>query len=132
MNRRMAALVLCLFGMWTLDHGLQALWSMIGEGYRPGMSIDAFVADAAMKRRFVAIGEVVGVTGLFLAALRITFPDGLAGDQACWIAALAVALTAGRSFLGLGEGFTASFGVLLTICACLALLIYRYLLQRDT
>lgn len=131
MTRRLAAFALCLFGMGALDHGLQAFWNVIGQGYGPGMSIDTFAADAVAKRRFVAIGEGIGVTGLFLAALRIGFPAGLIGDQARWIVALALALAAGRSFLGLGEGFTAPFGLLMVICASLALVIYRYLPQRG-
>lgn len=124
---RLAAIMVCILGMAVLDHGLRLVWDIVGTGYVRGAGADAFLAAASAERRFIAIGEAVGVTFLYLCALRLSFPASLGGNRERWLCVLALALTAGRSFLGVGEGFSAPFGMVLVVCAGVALVIYNYL-----
>ena len=80
-RRKLAALALCLIGMGVLDHALRLLADMAAPDYVPGSGFEALAAVPHLKSRVIGLGEIIGVTVLYLLALLL-------------------ALTAGRSFLG--------------------------------
>lgn len=62
-----------------------------------------------------------------LLALRLSFAHGIRREEQPWLFLLLVGLTVGRSFLGVGEGFTSSFALPACACGLVAPLLYACL-----
>lgn len=131
MRCKLAALMLCVVGMGALDHVLRLLADLAVPDYVAGSGFEAWAAAQHLKSRVIGFGEIIGVTALCLLALRLSFPGGIRRNAYAWTVALILALTAGRSFLGIGEGFTASFYLLVTFCQVVALWLHAILPRRP-
>ncbi|MDQ7263881.1 hypothetical protein NM680_18970 [Paracoccus sp. PS-1] len=131
MGGRLAALALCVLGMGALDHGLRLAAALIAGDYAPGSGFEAFRAVSRLEARVIGIGEALGLVLLCLLALRLSFPHGIRRAEQPWLFLLLVGLTVGRSFLGVGEGFTSSFALRESACGLVALLLYAFLPKRP-
>lgn len=122
--------MLCLIGMGLLDHALVWLAQAIGGDLPRGAGFDGHEAAFRARRLVKLIGEPVGLTLLILAALRVALPQGFVRNEYNLLVLLALALAAGRSFLGRGEGLSADFGLTILCCGLAALFLRRMALRR--
>lgn len=131
MNKRVAALCLCFFGMALLDHGFAWIAAQISGPLPSAVSFQAY-AEVTSKRRLVTQAlEPAGLVALILLAMRIAIPNGVTRQDPGLIFGTLFALTAGRSFLGIGVGFSTDFGLSVVICG-LAALWLNQMIARGT
>lgn len=124
------ALLICFFGIGLLDQLLETLrqyfLSMRGTDLPPALSFESFARIGRINRW----AGYAGLCLLWLLALMIARPHGITRDEFLLLLAFAVAFTLGRSFLGVGEGFTLSFLTLNLICGGVAITLQYLLLAR--
>lgn len=131
MPSRAAALCLCFFGMALLDHGIAWIAELVSGPLPSSVSFQAY-AEVASKRRLVTeVLQPAGLVALILLALRIAIPQGVTRQDPGLIFGILFALTAGRSFLGIGEGFSTDFGLPVVICGLAALWLNQMIARRN-
>lgn len=136
--RRGAALALCFFGMAPLDHGIAWLAACISGPLPAVISFSAYDKVARARQLITDVAEPAALVLLILLALRLALPHGLRGavtrarvqrDLGLLLGIL-LSLAAGRSFLGIGKGFSADFGQPVLICGLAALCLNQMITQR--
>ena len=131
MPRRAAALCLCFFGMALLDHGIAGVAAQISGPLPSGRGFDAFAEVAGRRRLVTEALQPAGLVVLILLALRIAIPQGVTRQDLGLLIGILFALTAGRSFLGIGEGFSTRFGLPVVICGLAALCLNQMIARRN-
>lgn len=128
--RRILALLLCLLGIAVLDHALMRFADLRQIRYLPGTALDLLWQGTTPPRRNMALSEIGGLVLLWLGALRLGFAHGVGRGDHDRLLALLLALAAGRSLIGVGEGFSVDFVLLAALCGLVALVLNGLLSRR--
>lgn len=131
LNRRAAALALCLVGMGALDRAIASVAAWISGPLPTKMGFQAYVEVSQQRQLVTDLLEPAGLVILVLVALRIAIPKGLTRRDSGLVLGILFALTAGRSFLGIGEGFSTDFGMVVVVCGFAALALNQMIAQVD-
>lgn len=124
-GRTIVAFCLCVFCVAAMDWMLEALKPSLGM-------VDHSVDQESWFRfsRFVAMKpyiEVICIAIISGLAFWLARPSGITSNEFNLAALFLVAMTIGRSFFGLGEGFSTSFSMVAVPGIVLGLVTYAYL-----